>query len=430
VVYKIDRLTRSLADFAKLVETFDARSISFVAVSQQFNTTTSMGRLTLNILLSFAQFERELSSERVRDKVAASRRKGKWTGGTVPLGYNAKDKKLVVNTAEADTVRTIFEGYLEQKSFSKLIAALDGSGIVTKRRDTEVPKYRGGIPFTYGPLAHVLKNRIYVGETGHRGKWFKGEHQAIIDRTTFDRVQTLLVANSNTDKTKWHRSGAPLMGRLYDDRGNRMRPSFTSKNGVRYLFYVNTALLRASKDTTVSVKRVSAREIESATEAAIRDRLGKSELPTATESIFDRVERATVKASSIEVTADVSNEARIPDRKVFAIPWMRIGKPDVTQVEWTEAGKPDQKLVQSIVRAHVWLRDLTDGKHASIDSLATAVNLNPKVIRQALRLAFLAPGTTDSILHGNQAAQLSLRSIPFSLPLSWNKQEEALRTTC
>ena len=146
VVYKIDRLTRSLADFAKLVEAFDARSISFVAVTQQFNTTTSMGRLTLNVLLSFAQFERELASERVKDKVAVSRKKGKWTGGTVPLGYDAKDKKLVVNTAEAETVRTIFRRYLELKSFSRLVADLDQRGIVTKRRNTKVAKYRAAFP--------------------------------------------------------------------------------------------------------------------------------------------------------------------------------------------------------------------------------------------------------------------------------------------
>ena len=164
VVYKIDRLTRSLADFAKLVVAFDAKSVSFVAVTQQFNTTTSMGRLTLNVLLSFAQFERELSAERVRDKVAASRRKGKWTGGSVPLGYDAKDKKLVINKTEAETVRTIFRLYLELGSFSKLVAELDRRKIVTKRRNTKVPKYRGGIPFTYGPLAYFLKNRIY-----HRG---------------------------------------------------------------------------------------------------------------------------------------------------------------------------------------------------------------------------------------------------------------------
>src|SRR5580692_5224915 len=192
VVYKIDRLTRSLTDFAKLVEAFDKKSISFVAVTQQFNTTSSMGRLTLNVLLSFAQFERELSSERVRDKIAASRRKGKWTGGTVPLGYDARDKKLVINKAEAETVRIIFRLYLELQSFGKLVAELDRRRIVTKRRDTKVAKYNGGIPFTYGPLAYFLMNRIYVGEMHHGGKWFEGEHQAILDRPTFERVQDLL----------------------------------------------------------------------------------------------------------------------------------------------------------------------------------------------------------------------------------------------
>src|SRR4051794_35908117 len=206
VVYKIDRLTRSLADFAKLVEAFDAKSISFVAVTQQFNTTTSMGRLTLNVLLSFAQFERELSSERVRDKVAASRRKGKWTGGTVPLGYDAKDKKLVINKTEAETGRTIFRLYLELGSFSKLVTELDRRKIVTKRRNAKVAKYRGGIPFTYGPLAYFLKNRIYIGETHHAGKWFRGEHAAILDRSTFDCVQELLKSNTVKRKVKFSES--------------------------------------------------------------------------------------------------------------------------------------------------------------------------------------------------------------------------------
>jgi DNA invertase Pin-like site-specific DNA recombinase len=212
VVYKIDRLTRSLADFAKLVETFEACAISFVAVTQQFNTTTSMGRLTLNVLLSFAQFERELASERVKDKVAASRKKGKWTGGSVPLGYDAKDKKLVVNQAEAETVRTIFRRYLELKSFSRLVADLDQRGIVTKQRNTKVAKYQGGIPFTYGPLAYVLKNRIYQGDMHHGGKWFKGDHEAIVDSHTFQRVQELLNSNAVTCKTKLLRKRRPAAG--------------------------------------------------------------------------------------------------------------------------------------------------------------------------------------------------------------------------
>ena len=205
VVYKIDRLTRSLTDFAKLVEVFDAKSVSFVAVTQQFNTTTSMGRLTLNVLLSFAQFERELASERVRDKLAASRKKGKWTGGSVPLGYDRKDKRLVVNPAEAKTVRMIFDRYLALRSFQKLIAELDAKGIVTKKRPI-AGKTTGGIRFTYGPLAYLLKNRTYLGETGHAGRWYPGEHDPIIHRATFERVQQLLKSNTHDS-----RSGGKLL---------------------------------------------------------------------------------------------------------------------------------------------------------------------------------------------------------------------------
>src|SRR6266481_1976885 len=293
VVYKIDRLTRSLADFAKLVEAFDARSISFVAVTQQFNTTNSMGRLTLNVLLSFAQFERELSSERVRDKIAASRRKGKWTGGTVPLGYDGKDKKLVVNKTEAETVRTIFRLYLELQSFSNLVADLDRSGIVTKHRYTKVAKYNGAIPFTYGPLAYFLKNRVYLGEVHHGGKWFKGEHEAIIDRATFDRVQKHLATKSSRRKAKRSESGALLMGKLYDDRGNLMSPSFSSKNGVRYRFYVSSALLRGRKAAAGSIGRIAAAEIENAVMAALKTHRKEGDADTAPAAI-EPLERVVI----------------------------------------------------------------------------------------------------------------------------------------
>ncbi len=311
VVYKIDRLTRSLADFAKLVEAFDAKSVSFVAVTQQFNTTTSMGRLTLNVLLSFAQFERELSAERVRDKVAASRRKGKWTGGTVPLGYDAKNKKLVTNKSEDETVRTIFRLYLELGSFSKLVAELDRRKIVTKRRKTKVAKYQGGIPFTYGPLAYLLKNRIYIGETHYGGKWFKGEHEAILDRPTFDRVQELLKSNTIKRKVKFSESGAMLQGRLFDDKGNRMGPSFSSKNGVRYRFYVSTAL-RGRSHKAGSVTRISAPEIEGVVEAALKEKL---QAPR--DEMLKQVDTVTVSDGRIRVALKQSKGKR----GLIEIPW-------------------------------------------------------------------------------------------------------------
>src|SRR5262245_26288384 len=273
VVYKIDRLTRSLADFAKLVEAFDARSVSFVAVTQQFNTTTSMGRLTLNVLLSFAQFERELASERVRDKVAASRKKGKWTGGSIPLGYDSKDKKLVVNKHEAETVQHIFRRYLAAKNLRHVVEDLDRNAIVTKTRIVTNGRRIGGIPFTYGPLAYLLKNRTYIGETGHDGAWFKGEHEPIIDTVTFDQVQTLLKSNAVTRKSRRTSSEALLAGVLFDDRGNRMSPSYSIKNKVRYRFYVSSALLNGRKGSAGTQARVSGIDIDTAVINALRTRL-------------------------------------------------------------------------------------------------------------------------------------------------------------
>jgi site-specific DNA recombinase len=418
VVYKIDRLTRSLADFAKLVETFDARSISFVAVTQQFNTTTSMGRLTLNVLLSFAQFERELASERVKDKIAASRRKGKWTGGTVPLGYDAKDKKLVVNLAEAETVRTIFGSYLELKSFARLVAELDKRGIVTKRRNTKVAKYKGGIPFTYGPLAYFLKNRIYLGEMHHGGKWFKGEHEAIVDRETFDRVQQLLKSAATHRKVKRSESGALLMGKLYDDRGNLMSPSFSSKKGVRYRSYVSSALLRGRKDQAGSIGRVPAREIEGVVEEAVR---GKLDIADASgQAITDRIERIVLGDTQIRVTLNAKDsDSPVP---AIEIPWTS-NKVSYDCVPAHSEPKPDPKLVQAIARAHAWLADLKNGRFSSVEELAAGAKLHPKVVRLILRFAFLSPKITSGILAGNQRVP-ALRQTPKRLSLDWISHQE------
>jgi site-specific DNA recombinase len=417
VVYKIDRLTRSLADFAKLVEAFDARSISFVAVTQQFNTTTSMGRLTLNVLLSFAQFERELSAERVRDKVAASRRKGKWTGGTVPLGYDAKNKKLVVNKAEAETVRTIFRLYLEQGSFSKLVAELDRRKIVTKRREIKVVKYQGGIPFTYGPLAYFLKNRTYIGETHHAGKWFKGEHEAILDRPTFERVQELLKSNTVKRRTKFSESGALLQGKLFDDKGNRMGPSFSSKNGVRYRFYVSTAL-RGRKQRAGSVTRVAAPEIEGIVEKALRVQLpDQDDLKTT----LDQVERITVKENSVEMAFAIGGFA-----KAIRVPWNQVTPSGASVLAPPPVSNAvsNQKLLQAVVRAHVWLKDLSSSRYHSIEDLASAAALHPKIVRQGLRLAFLSPSLTSAVLEADRP--IELKQIPKRLPLLWREHQRLL----
>src|SRR4249920_84063 len=195
VVYKVDRLTRSLADFAKLVETFDAHGVSFVSVTQSFNTTTSMGRLTLNVLLSFAQFEREVTGERIRDKIAASKKKGMWMGGVPALGYDVRDRRLVVNNMEAETVRHIFRRYCELKSVQQLKEDLDGAGVVSKVRTAADGSQYGGQPLARGAIYLMLQNRIYRGEIVHKGKCYPGEHDAIIDETLWDNVQAILSEN-------------------------------------------------------------------------------------------------------------------------------------------------------------------------------------------------------------------------------------------
>ena len=423
VVYKIDRLTRSLADFAKLVEAFDAKSISFVAVTQQFNTTTSMGRLTLNVLLSFAQFERELSSERVRDKIAASRAKGKWTGGSVPLGYDVKDKKLIPNPKERETVNLIFKRYLELGNFEQLVEELDRSKIISKKRATIKRPNGGGVPLTYGPLAYLLKNRIYIGEMGHKDKWFAGEHEPIIDHKLFDRVQKQLADNAIDRKARRSESGALLMGKLFDDRGNKMSPSFSTKKGVRYRFYVSAALLRGRKLEAGSVARASATDVETCVINALRDRLKINKATSDAEIIETHVERAELTKRAILVITTPA--ARIRSNEL-SIAWQPRQPGSASLIETNGTRQPDRKLVQALVRAHAWLRDLQANKFETVEALAASVKLHPKMVRQELRYAFLAPTITEAILNGDQPRTLSLARIPKTLPLAWSDQCRAL----
>ncbi len=232
VVYKVDRLTRSLADFAKIIEIFDKRGASFVSVTQQFNTTTSMGRLTLNVLLSFAQFEREVTGERIRDKIAASKRKGMWMGGNVPLGYDLKARKLLVNNREAALVRDIYRRYLRLGCVRKLRLDLDRRGVRSKVRISPARRRSGGASYSRGALYKILRSRIYLGEIEHRGQVFSGEHEAIVPRWLWDNVQTRLRANNQARRNETTCSAPSLLvGLLFDELGNRFTPSHAVKNG-------------------------------------------------------------------------------------------------------------------------------------------------------------------------------------------------------
>src|SRR5436309_664929 len=282
LVYKVDRLTRSIADFAKLIELFDAHGVSFVSVTQSFNTSSSMGRLTLNVLLSFAQFERELIGERVRDKIAASKRKGIWVGGPIPLGYASTNKKIAVAPDDAETVRTIFRRYLEVGSIGALMDDLDQRAIRTRQRRGADDRMGGGIRFGVGPLAHLLKNRFYVGEVVYRGEVHRGEHEPIVDRRLFDAVQAKLAANAIERRIRARGSPAILAGRIFDDRGNRMSPTHSSKRGVRYRYYVSQPLVQKRQQDAGTVARVPAPEIENLVLGAVRRHLkgiGEAEDP-------------------------------------------------------------------------------------------------------------------------------------------------------
>src|SRR4029077_5467688 len=276
IVYKVDSLTRLLADFAKLVELFDGHDVSFVSVTQQFNTTTSMGRLTLNVLLSFAQFEREVTSERIRDKIAASKRKGLWVGGIAPLGYETKDRKIVVVEEEAERVRTIFRRYLELGSLNLLMADLRERGIVTKVRSLRTGCTVGGIAFHPVPLALFLRNRFYIGEVVFKGEVLPGEQPAILDHDLFDAVQAKLNDERNHHWAARDKSKPLLIGRIYDARGNRMSPSHVRKGGIKYRYYLSSSLLYGLPKRAGSVRRVPAAEVEALVASAVREHIEDS----------------------------------------------------------------------------------------------------------------------------------------------------------
>ena len=263
VVYKVDRLTRSLVDFAKIIEVFDTAKASFVSVTQQFNTTTSMGRLTLNVLLSFAQFEREVTGERIRDKIAASKKKGMWMGGPIPLGYDLKDRKLLVNEKEAELVRTMYRRYLVHGQVRSLQAELKAKGVRSKRRTSRTGKTSGGVPYSRGALYAILRNRLYTGEIPHRAVSYPGTHEAIVPRDLWDQVQARLTANRKATQAGL-KANAPslLAGLLFDAQGNRFTPAHTSKSCKRYRYYVSQAVIRKRLWQSAEPERLPAQEIE------------------------------------------------------------------------------------------------------------------------------------------------------------------------
>jgi hypothetical protein len=454
VVYKVDRLTRSLADFAKLVELFDQFGVSFVSITQSFNTTTSMGRLTLNVLLSFAQFEREVIGERVRDKIAASKRKGIWVGGPVSLGYRCIDKKLVVVPDEAETVRAIFTRYLELGSMGALIEDLDRRGIRTKANGRINGSVRGGIRFGTGALAHLLKNRFYIGEVVYRGATHRGEHEPILDRELFEAVQAKLATNTVMRQVRLKGSPAILTGRIFDDRGNRMSPSHSNKLGVRYRYYVSHAILQQRKAEAGSVTRLPAAEIETLVLDSVRihcTSMGQTEDPTA---ITDRdlierhVHSVTVKPQALEVRLVLASDTSVPTEEpnlndpttdqlpttatIITLPWTAPSFAAVKGIVHAPSAKPELKpesrdaLLIAIAKARGWINDIQLGRIASFAEIAKREGQGERHIRLLAPLAFVSPRIITAIVDGSAPADLTVTGLARALPYSWAEQEQAI----
>lgn len=293
VVYKIDRLTRSLMDFSKLVEIFDQYGVTFVSITQSFNTTTSMGRLTLNVLLSFAQFEREVSGERIRDKIAATKRKGIWTGGTLPLGYDVKDRQLLINTKEAERVRFIFRRYLELGCINEIYRDLKKQGIKSKERKLQNGEVDTGFDFCRSSVHYLLTNKIYIGKIKHKNLYFDGQHEPIISQDLWDLVQKTLISQAVTSRgEKKVREKNILRGLMFDTNGNSYMPTYTNKPGIQYRYYQIKNLGECVNKPVDILTRLPAHEIETKVEKAIRSQI--SDLHTA--SIFLQINQETDQA--------------------------------------------------------------------------------------------------------------------------------------
>jgi site-specific DNA recombinase len=479
VVYKIDRLTRSLADFAKIVEILDARSASFVSVTQQFNTTTSMGRLTLNVLLSFAQFEREVIGERIRDKIAASKKKGMWMGGVPPLGYRVQDRKLVIVDSEAELVRAIFRRYAELGSVRLLKAELEAQGRNSKSWTSAAGRLIGGKPFSRGALYLMLRNRTYRGEIVHNGQSHPSEHTPIIDQLLWDAVQMRLAGNT-AERNSATRTDQPslLAGMLFDAEGNRMTPSYAVKKGTRYHYYVSRPLITQDRRESATALRIPAGEIEHLVTSRVRQwlldpggiyqstrlhdpsaqrrfiaragEIGKNwtELPRTRQRAFltTLIERIDVGAHQIDIQLRPTRLAALLDGaatplpsatedeiKILSIPvrLCRSGRAIRMLIERTDpfaTAKPDARLVKLLIRARRFNAALLDSDGVPFAALAKREGVSPSYFTRLVRLNYLAPDITEAILDGRQPRDLTADKLlaQSRLPLGWHEQRTVL----
>ncbi len=446
VVYKVDRLTRSLTDFAKIVDVFDKAGASFVAVTQHFNTTTSMGRLTLNVLLSFAQFEREVTGERIRDKIAASKKKGMWMGGVPPLGYDVKNRKLIVNGPEATRVRLIFERYLALGNVTTLREDLRRSNVRSKRWLSQKGAQHGGKHFARGALYRMLRNRTYLGEIEYKGQVYNGEHQGIVSKETWEAVQERLDENRRRH-SKTNRSREPylLEGLVRDDCGNIMSPTYAQKGKTRrYRYYVSSPLLSGAKKPVGGVSRAPAQALEDIVLDRVRTvmaRSGDEEVGRA--RVQKVIKSVTVCCDRLEILIDhnapdvdirriqfeTDELVHCGDTTLLCVHGKVIRRggdriivgPDGKSV--LSSNTPDPKLVRNLVKAFEWRETLERGEYKSLQAVAEAEECTERYVRKLLPLAYLAPDITEAILDGRQPATLELQHLTNrDIPLDWSVQ--------
>ncbi len=460
VVYKVDRLTRSLTDFSKIVEIFDSNTVSFVSVTQAFNTTTSMGRLTLNVLLSFAQFEREVIGERIRDKIAASKKKGMWMGGVPPLGYDVKDRKLVVNPKESKRVLSIYRRYLKLGSVPDLVADLKKEGIRGKSWTTQKGIKRKGGFMARGALYRLLRNPVYLGRISHKEKSYAGSHEPIAPMDLWEKAQTLL--SSQGGKRSGARSLKPtnlLSGLIFDDMGNPMQHSHATKGGGRrYRYYVSKPLLNRNPGIPGSIPRIPAQAIED----LVRERFEELLSPPLRKEwkgmppgeqvrrLRETVQRVDLGANGVEMVLSKSDlDSRVcqvnqqnvrgerilekGDNLILKIPVRLRTRGGEKIIEVPGGGNPhregklDQALIRAVARAYIWREALEKGEVSSLSELARREGCTDDYIRKILKIAFLAPDIADAILAGKQPGGLALSHIlGLDLPLSWKDQRSIL----
>jgi DNA invertase Pin-like site-specific DNA recombinase len=464
VVYKVDRLTRSLADFAKIVEIFDAAGVSFVSVTQQFNTTTSMGRLTLNVLLSFAQFEREVTGERIRDKIAASKQKGMWMGGWVPIGYDRKDRTLTINETEAATVRTISDLFLKLKNVGRVQAELMRLNLTTKPYETPRGRAVGGLSFARGHIYKILSNPLYIGEIEHRGVRYPGQHPPLIDRKRWDAVQAQLAANHHENRSRTNvKSKSLLAGLIYDDAGHRLVSSHATKNGKRYRYYVTSqgtgraggtpapvrlrlpaimidellrtrlqSFLRDKAQISLLLRETRCRPAEIGSGLSIASALADSLTPDSPvpHNFADLLARVTVNYTSLKIFIKRDRLLAVLTEKSveqsqdngpnndednmisleIPIPALANGGSGKLVFGDQNAKTPDAVVVKAIARASNWFEQLMTGRSQSMAEIAIREDITDNYVSNLIHLAWLSPDLVDRVLDGDPEATALARA--------------------